>query len=118
MKIVIRSLVTKQIPAFLGSSMATQVSCSGLGSEAEAREDANAMRATATRRLTPFFIVRVLCSTITNLCVEVRGEKFCMENMSIYRRSSMGRFSFFILFFTFKDKWLHQYMLIYVGLVS
>ena len=49
MKIVIRSLVTKQIPAFLGSSMATQVSCSGLGSEAEAKDEANAMRATVTR---------------------------------------------------------------------
>ena len=48
-KIVTSSLVTKEIPAFLGSSMATQVSCSGLGSEAEAKDEANAMRATVTR---------------------------------------------------------------------
>ena len=64
-KIVTRSLVTKEIPAFSGSSMATQVSCSGLGSKAEAREEANAMRATVTRKLTPFFIVRELSPTIT-----------------------------------------------------
>ena len=68
-KMAIRSLVTKEIPAFLGSSMATQVSCSGLGSEAEAKDEANAMRATVTRKLTPFSIVRVLSPTITNLCV-------------------------------------------------
>ena len=65
-KMAIRSLVTIyiEIPAFLGSGMATQVSCSGLGSKAAAREEANAMRATATRKLTPFFIVRVLSPTI------------------------------------------------------
>ena len=44
--------------------------------------------------------------------------------MSIYRWSSMGRslFSFFLFsffcFLTYKDKCFHQYMLIYVGLVS
>ena len=65
LKIAIRSLVAKEIPASLGSSMATQVSCSGPGSEAEAREETNAMRATVTRKLTPFFIVRVLSLTIT-----------------------------------------------------
>ena len=36
--------------------MATQVSCSGLGSESDAREEAKAMRATVTKKLTPFFI--------------------------------------------------------------
>ena len=50
--------------------MTTQVSCSGLGSEAEAREETNAMRATVIRKLTPFFIVRVVTPIITNLCVE------------------------------------------------
>ena len=36
--------------------MATQVSCSGLGLESDAREEAKAMRATVTKKLTPFFI--------------------------------------------------------------
>ena len=70
--------------------MTTQVSCSGLGSEAEAREETNAMRATVIRKLTPFFIVRVVTPIITNLCVEVRGEKFWMGNISIYRQESLN----------------------------
>ena len=69
-KIETSSLVTKEIPAVLGSSMATQVSCSGLGSEAEAKDEANAMRPTVTRKLTPFSIVRVLSpNNYKSLCL-------------------------------------------------
>ena len=69
--------------------MATQVSWSGLGSEADAREEAKAMRATVTKKLTPFFIIaRVLSLMIfTILSVGVSGdEKFCMGKISIYRQ--------------------------------
>ena len=63
--------------------MATQVSCIGLGSEAEAREEANAMRATVTKKQTPF-IVSTVSNNHKSLCWG-EGEKFWMRNLSIYR---------------------------------
>ena len=47
----------------MGSTMAMQVDCSGLGSKADARKEAKAMRAIVTKKLTPFFITRVLSSS-------------------------------------------------------
>ena len=72
----------------MGSAMATQMSWSGLGSEADAREEAKAMRATVTKKLTPFFIIaRVLSLMIFTILSIVVGsdEKFCIEKISIYR---------------------------------
>jgi hypothetical protein len=48
------------IPAELELLIATQKSCKGLGSEAEAREDAKAKRATVTRKRAPFIIFEVI----------------------------------------------------------
>ena len=49
------------IPAELESLIATQKSCKGPGSEAEARENVKTKMATVTRKRSPFMIFEVIC---------------------------------------------------------